>query len=79
MFFGEVIVLFSSIYLAFISGVYCECLASDDHTALTSLVLLFEAYPIIFQDIYGMGLVSVGLAYLPSKLRSLRFCYTKIP
>ncbi|KEQ64086.1 MFS general substrate transporter [Aureobasidium melanogenum CBS 110374] len=50
MFCTEIIVFLSSVYLAFISGVY---------------FLLFEAYPIIYQDIYGMGLVSTGLAFVP--------------
>lgn len=55
MFLTESIVLFSCIYLSLIYAIF---------------YLFFEAYPIIFEDMYGMTPGECGLMFIPSKSTS---------
>lgn len=56
MFCTESIVLFSCLYLALIYAIF---------------YLFFEAYPIIFEDMYGMTPGECGLMFIPSKSASI--------
>ncbi|KAI9924919.1 hypothetical protein MW887_006322 [Aspergillus wentii] len=56
----EPLVLFTSLYLALIYSVF---------------YLFFQAYPIVFQDLYGMTPGVAGLAFIPTMLNYLTDAY----
>ena len=59
MFFFEAIVLFTCLYLSLAYGIF---------------YLFFEAYPLIFQGIYGMNTGTSGLAFIPIAVGAVFAC-----
>lgn len=63
MFVRESIVLFTCLYLALVYAIF---------------YLFFQAYPLIFTDLYGMGSGKEGLMYLPSTFNNHVPCFTPV-
>lgn len=67
----EPVVLFSCLYLAVATAIFCEQTPVSSSGLTNRVVLFFEAYPLIFEGIYGMEPGIAGLAFIPSVSRPI--------